>query len=113
VVKGEVTPGEEARAAAAREFTEETGWVAPGDNWIDLGSVQLRSGKIVLAWAVEADFTEPWNPGTFRMFWHGRERQFPEIDQVRWCDPGEAARLLNPAQIELVTRLGLELNQIG
>ncbi|MGQ0847830.1 MAG: NUDIX domain-containing protein [Actinomycetota bacterium] len=106
LIKGEVAPGEDPRVTAAREFSEETGWLAPLEGWIELGSVRLRSGKIVNAWAIEADFDpSDLRPGTFRMFWGGREREFPEIDQVRWCDPPEATRLLNPAQAEFLRRL--------
>ena len=78
LMKGEVAPGEEATAAAAREFTEETGWECPLDNWLDLGSIRLRSGKTVFGWAVEADFDpDLLDPGQFTMFWHGRNQTFP------------------------------------
>ena len=111
VIKGEIHLDEETRLAAAREFAEETGWVAPTENWIDLGSVRLRSGKTVIAWAVEADFDpDLLDPGTFSMSWHGRVQQFPEIDQVRWCPPAEAQRLLNPAQAAFIDRLGDRLS---
>jgi len=106
IVKGEVIQGEDPRAAAAREFEEETSWVAPNGVWLDLGSVRLKSGKTVLGWAVEADL-DPTNlkPGLFSMVWRGQRREFPEIDRVLWCSPDEARRLLNPAQSEFVPRL--------
>jgi predicted NUDIX family NTP pyrophosphohydrolase len=106
IIKGEVHEGEDPIDAAIREFAEETGWNAPEGGWIDLGEVTLRSGKRVIAWAVEADL-DPTQliPGTFSMFWHGRHQRFPEIDLVRWCDPSEANRLLNPAQTAFVERL--------
>ena len=106
IVKGEVIPGEDPRAAAAREFQEETSWEAPDGSWLDLGSVRLKSGKTVLGWAVEADL-DPRNlvPGVFSMIWRGRRQEFPEIDRVAWCDPNEAQRLLNPAQAEFGPRL--------
>lgn len=106
LMKGEVAPGEEATAAAAREFTEETGWECPLDNWLDLGSIRLRSGKTVFGWAVEADFDpDRLDPGQFTMFWRGRNQTFPEIDRVQWCDADEARRLLNPAQTPFIDRL--------
>ena len=106
LVKGEVAPDEDARAAALREFGEETGWQPPPDDWIDLGSVRLRSGKTVIAWAVAADFDpSTLDPGQFRMMWRGRPQQFPEIDRVIWCEPDEARRLLNPAQAPFIDRL--------
>lgn len=39
---------------ARREFTEETGLVAEGE-FVELGSVRQKSGKVVTAWAVEGD----------------------------------------------------------
>jgi predicted NUDIX family NTP pyrophosphohydrolase len=106
VVKGEVSAGEESKAAAAREFLEETGWVCPVDGWVDLGSVRLRSGKTVFAWGVEADFDPTTlDPGHFTLFWRGRSQSFPEIDRVQWCDLDEARRLLNPAQVAFIDRL--------
>lgn len=106
VVKGEIGPDEEARSAAIREFREETGWQPPTENWIELGSVRLRSGKNVTAWAVAADFDPgALDPGTFRMMWRGRVQEFPEIDRVCWCSPDDARRLLNPAQAPFLDRL--------
>jgi predicted NUDIX family NTP pyrophosphohydrolase len=106
IVKGEVLLGEDPREAAAREFLEETSWTAPAGEWLDLGSVQLKSGKTVLGWAVEGELEpEALNPGLFSMVWRGRRQEFPEIDRVAWCEPNEAQRLLNPAQAEFVDRL--------
>ncbi len=106
IVKGEVIAGEDPRDAAAREFQEETSWIPPAGDWLDLGSVRLKSGKTVLGWAVEAEL-EPADlkPGLFSMVWRGRRQEFPEIDRVAWCGPDEAQRLLNPAQAEFVPRL--------
>jgi len=48
-------------AVAQREFAEETGFAVasvaadPAQPPVDLGEVQLKSGKIVRAWAVEGD----------------------------------------------------------
>ena len=106
IVKGEIDPGEDPRAAAAREFQEETSWTVPTGAWLDLGSVRLKSGKTVFGWAVEADLDPTaLNPGTFSMVWRGRRQEFPEIDRVAWCTPDQAQRLLTPAQAEFVPRL--------
>lgn len=102
LVKGLVEPGEEEREAAAREFEEETGWNVPRRSWIPLGQAQLKSRKVVVAWAVEADFdVDRFEPGTFVL--HGRE--YPEIDRVEWVSTGEARSRLNPALVVFVDRL--------
>lgn len=106
VVKGLVEEGEERLAAARREFGEETGWQVPDVGMIDLGSVTLKSRKVVHAWAFEGDFDpDELEPGTFEMELRGRTQVFPEIDRVAWVSPGEARRLLNPAQVAFVDRL--------
>ena len=109
VIKGEIAEGEEPEKAAAREFTEETGWAPPSGPWIPLGETRLKSRKIVVAFAVEHDYDpDDLDPGTF-VLW-GRE--FPELDRVEWFDPDEARLRLNPAQAVFVDRLceHLELN---
>jgi predicted NUDIX family NTP pyrophosphohydrolase len=106
LIKGEIHDGEDMEIAAGREFNEETGWDPPKMPWIDLGEVKLRSGKLVRAFGVEAEFEpEQLRPGTFTVFWRGRMQSFPEIDQVRWCPPTVAKRLLNPAQSIFIERL--------
>ncbi len=111
MVKGLVENGEELEATARREFAEETGWMVPDDlRLINLGSVTLKSRKIVHAWAFEGDFDPAaLRPGNFEMEWRGRLQSFPEIDRVMWAEPDEARRLLNPAQVPFVDRLLAEL----
>ncbi len=102
LVKGLVKPGEDDREAAAREFEEETGWDVPRGSWVPLGETQLKSRKVVVAWAVEADFElDLFQPGTFVL--HGRE--YPEIDRVEWVSPGDARSRLNPALVVFIDRL--------
>ena len=55
IPKGEYVAGEEPLAAARREFEEETGTPIEG-RFIALGELTQRGGKIVTAFAVEADF---------------------------------------------------------
>ncbi len=109
IPKGEIDPAESPRDAALREFAEETGFEPPSGPLRDLGSVTLKSGKVVSAWAAEGDYDpEALRPGTFEMEWpprSGRTSRFPEIDRVAWCSPAEARVKLNPAQVELVERL--------
>ncbi len=102
LVKGVVKANESDEEAAVREFEEETGWTAPPPPWLGLGETVLRSRKVVVAWAVEADF-EPTDlmPGTFQM----GSRSFPEIDRVNWMDPSLARVKLNQAQTVFIDRL--------
>lgn len=106
VVKGLVENGESDLDAARREFEEETGWRMPERGVIALGEIVMKSGKRVVAWAVEADFDPATlTPGTFTTTIGGREVEFPEIDRVEWCDLDRAADLLIPAQHPFLTRL--------
>jgi predicted NUDIX family NTP pyrophosphohydrolase len=111
IPKGELDEGEDPRDCALRELGEELG-AAPAlvpEALIALGSVRMKSGKVVEGWAAEADFdpsalrsnafTMEWPPGS------GAERQFPEVDRAEWFDLGIARRKLNPAQADFLGRL--------
>lgn len=107
IVKGELMAGEEPLDAARREFTEETGWPAPTGPFVDLGTTRLRSGKLILAWGVEASHLDPatLDPEPVEATVNGRTITFPEIDRVAWVGVEEARRLLHPAQGVFVERL--------
>lgn len=109
IPKGLPEPGESAWQTARREFAEETGTALPDGEHLDLGEVQLKSGKVVTGFAVESDFEpDSLHSNTFEMIWpprSGRLQEFPEIDRAQWCAPGAAKRKLNPAQGVFVDRL--------
>jgi len=110
IPKGELGADEDARMAAIREFAEETGAaLSPGTMLVSLGSVTLRSGKVVRAWSARGDVeVTGLRSDTFEMEWPPRSgvtASFPEVDRYAWVGPEEARRLLNPALGELVTRL--------
>ncbi|MEX1038652.1 MAG: NUDIX domain-containing protein [Acidimicrobiia bacterium] len=109
LVKGLVKMGESDEDAARREFNEETGWPVPDGLWTPLGETRLKSRKIVVAWALEADL-EPSAlvPGHFLM----GDRSYPEIDRVDWFNTGRARAKLNPAQGVFVERLELHLQDL-
>jgi predicted NUDIX family NTP pyrophosphohydrolase len=87
IPKGVVEPGEDPAAAARREFSEETNLTADGE-LIALTPVNQRSGKIVHAFAVEADFElGAFASNTFEIEWppqSGRRQNFPEIDRIAY-----------------------------
>jgi len=110
IPKGEYLPGEDALAAAAREFAEELGVLLPaGAVPVPLGDVRQRGGKVVAAWAVEGDvdcarirsntFALQWPPGS------GRLQDFPEVDRAEWFSADAAAEKINPAQRAFLDRL--------
>lgn len=108
IPKGELAVGEEALAAARREFEEETGCWGVGP-FIQLTSITQRGGKVVRAWAVEGDcdpaqlrsnlFSLEWPPKS------GKHQQFPEVDRAEWFTVPVALQKINPAQRGFVTEL--------
>lgn len=109
VPKGEYEPDEPAWDAARREFQEELGLTPPDGEAVPLGEVTQKNGKIVTAWAIEADL-DPATvvPGTFRMEWPPRSvqlQEFPELDRVEWLTVERARAVIVPAQAEFLDRL--------
>ena len=109
IPKGEVEPGEAWIDVARREFAEETGVDVEVRGDLPLGEITQKSGKTVVAWAVEGDIDPATaRSNTFSMEWpprSGRLQDFPEIDRVEWFDPAEARRRLKPAQVPFIERL--------
>ena len=87
IPKGLVEPGDNLLSAARREFTEETNLTAEGDVFA-LTPVNQKSGKVVHAFAFEADFRlETFASNSFEMEWpprSGRKKSFPEIDRIAY-----------------------------
>ncbi|MFF9809420.1 NUDIX domain-containing protein [Streptomyces coeruleorubidus] len=109
VIKGEYEPDEPAWEAARREFREELGLPPPDGEALDLGEVRQTNGKIVTAWAIEADL-DPATiaPGTFRMEWpprSGQLQEFPELDRVAWFGLDRARAVIVKAQAAFLDRL--------
>ena len=112
IPKGEPDPGEEPRLCALRELGEELGPAAPAlepAELIELGSIRQKGGKVVHAWAAEADFDPAaLASNTFELEWpprSGTRGEFPEVDRAEWFDPEEARRRILPAQAPLIDRL--------
>ena len=110
IPKGQYVDGEEALAAAIREFREETGFELGAAAFRSLGELKQSSGKIVSAWAVEGDFeAEAIKSNLFMMEWpprSGKMQEFPEVDRAGWFGLEAARAKLLPGQREFVDRLG-------
>lgn len=108
IPKGLIDAGEDPRAAALREFTEETGH-RPAGGLLSLGSARQPGGKLVHAWAVQDD----WDPvglrsNTFEMEWpprSGKRQEFPEIDRAAWFGIAEARSRILEGQAVFIDRL--------
>ena len=84
---------------------------------IDLGEIFQKSGKRVVAWALEGDLDPAQaQSNTFELDWpprSGRRTTFPEIDRVAWYDVPEARRRIKPAQVPFLDRLAAALTDAG
>jgi predicted NUDIX family NTP pyrophosphohydrolase len=71
--------------------------------------VKQSGGKVVTAWAVEADLDPAAVvPGTFTMEWpprSGRSQEFPEVDRVAWFTLDVAREKLVKGQLPFLDRL--------
>lgn len=112
IPKGEPDSGEEKPRCALRELGEELGPAVPAlsaADLIELGSIRQKGGKVVHAWAAEADFDPAsLDSNSYEVEWpprSGKVREFPEVDRAEWFEPEEARRKINPAQVELIDRL--------
>jgi predicted NUDIX family NTP pyrophosphohydrolase len=117
IPKGQVERGDDLRATAQREFAEETNLgieSAALDACIALAPVKQRSGKIVHAFAIEADLDlSPFASNSFDIEWppkSGQHKSFPEIDRVAYFALPVAMKKIIPYQqpflIEIAKRLG-------
>jgi len=116
IPKGEYLEGEEAWAAAQREFKEETSFDVPAAESTDLGSVKYGN-KVLRVWMVVGSidarrvksnmFSLEWPPKT------GQQREFPEVDRAGWFPPAIAKQKLVKGQVDLVDRLCEQLGVSG
>jgi predicted NUDIX family NTP pyrophosphohydrolase len=112
IPKGLVAPGEDPLAAARREFTEETNLTAQADTkgeMIALAPVNQKNGKVVHAFAFEADFDlTGFLSNMFEIEWppkSGRRRSFPEIDRIAYFAPAIARVKIIAYQLPLLSEL--------
>jgi predicted NUDIX family NTP pyrophosphohydrolase len=108
IPKGVYEPGEDALAAARREFAEETG-AQPEGEAVALGAFRQSSAKTVDVWAIEGEFDPArLKSNTFTLEWpprSGRRREVPEIDRVQWFALDEASRKMLKGQRPILQSL--------
>src|SRR5277367_332226 len=82
IPKGEYKKSEDPLAAARREFKEETSFDSGGE-FLELGSIRQKSGKIVTAWAFRGD-CDPAKlaSNTCKIEWPPRSGKKIEISEV-------------------------------
>jgi predicted NUDIX family NTP pyrophosphohydrolase len=108
IPKGLIEPGDDPIGAARREFKEETGFVARGE-MIELAPVRQKSGKLVHAFALDADFDlAGFASNTFEIEWppkSGRRQTFPEIDRIAYFGLRVARVKILAYQLPLLSEL--------
>lgn len=109
IPKGSIEDNEDTLATAIREFEEETG-LKPSGNFISLGEITMKSGKIIYAWAFEGkeivDYL--YKSNLFEMEWpprSGKREKFPEADKFEFFSVDEAKKKINSSQIPLIDNL--------
>ena len=114
IPKGELDENEDELSAAIREFKEETG-ISLSGQFIALTPVKQKSGKLIVAWALEGDMNPAkLTSNTFEVEWpprSGKKKSFPEIDKAEWFTPQNAVQKINPAQVALITELEEKLQK--
>jgi predicted NUDIX family NTP pyrophosphohydrolase len=109
IPKGEIEPSEDLLAAALREFAEETG-IKPEGEFLPLGAIKQKGGKIVHGWAFQGNWDESrpiksnkwpvqWPPGT------GQFLEFPEVDRAEFFTIQEARKKIKETQQPFLDRL--------
>jgi predicted NUDIX family NTP pyrophosphohydrolase len=116
IPKGELADEEDPLQGAIREVAEETGQHVTGE-FIALTPLRQAGGKLVYAWAVEADLDPAQlRSNTFSMEWpprSGRQASFPEIDRAAWFGLDEARSRILIGQVGFLDTLAAILADPG
>jgi predicted NUDIX family NTP pyrophosphohydrolase len=109
IPKGEYEDGEDALEVSKRELEEETGNTINNGKFVQLKPVTIKSGKQIIAWAVETDFEKCFIcSNNFEMEWpprSGKKQSFPEVDKANWFSIKAAQEKINPGQLPLLDEL--------
>ncbi|MCW3108402.1 MAG: hypothetical protein JWQ09_2908 [Segetibacter sp.] len=116
IPKGEYTAGEDALLAAKREFKEETGIELPAGDFIPLEAVEIKSGKVISAWAIKAALDIAFiQSNEFEMEWpprSGKKQFFPEVDKAGWFSIEDAKIKINNGQVAFLEQLVTVINNL-
>lgn len=114
IPKGAIEPGEKPVAAARREAGEELGVTLDGELQL-LGEVRQAGGKIVEAFAIEAEVdADAIESNLFEMEWpprSGQMQSFPEVDAARWFGLDEARAMMLESQKPFLEMLNDRLDE--
>ena len=109
-----VVQSEDLLACARREFNEETGLTAEGP-FIALKPIRMKGGKVVHAFALEADFDiTGFSSNKFELEWpprSGKRQSFPEVDRIAYFRVPTARRKILPAQMPFIDELVAHLRK--
>jgi predicted NUDIX family NTP pyrophosphohydrolase len=116
IPKGLVDADSDLLTCARREFAEETNLSVAG-NFLPLAPVRQRSGKMLHAFAIEADpDLAPFRSNEFEIEWpprSGRKQSFPEVDRLDWFDLPTAENKMHAYQRPLLEQLRRLLQRDG
>jgi predicted NUDIX family NTP pyrophosphohydrolase len=109
IPKGLTEEDEDHLQAAVREFEEETG-IKPQGEFIPLGSIVQKGGKIVYGWTFECANDEPVKitSNTCEVEWpprSGKKITIPEVDKGEFFTIEDAKVKMKKAQQEFLDKL--------
>jgi predicted NUDIX family NTP pyrophosphohydrolase len=108
IPKGAVDEGENAAAAAIREFEEELGSRPEGEPY-ELCTIRQKGGKWVQAFALEGDLdADRIISNHFKVEFpprSGEYRSFPEVDRAAWFEIEAARDMILPSQTPILDAL--------
>ena len=114
IPKGENDETEDPLVAAKREFEEELNHPAPDGDYLDLGEIKISSGKIIKAWAVEADVdVAKIKSNVIKIEWpprSGQQIEIPEVDKAEWLLASQAITKMHKGQEAFIERLAEKLD---
>jgi predicted NUDIX family NTP pyrophosphohydrolase len=112
IAKGLHEENEDPLSAAKREFEEETSMRIDG-RFLPLGEFRQPGGKLITAFAVEADVDETKvRSNRFEMEWpprSGRRQSFPEVDRAQWFDLETATHKMHKGQVPILHAFAKQL----